>query len=80
MIDTLAVTITLTCLGTAVVVGAQAGIGRFRWARIVPALGLVEVALLVQALLDVLGLLAGSMLVLTVLVVRLQTTWRSVPG
>lgn len=59
MIDALALTITLLCLGTAAVVGAQTVAGSFAWPRVGPVLILVEVALLVLAVLDLVGLAGG---------------------
>lgn len=59
MIDALAFTITVGCLCAAVVVLGLVAAGRYRWRRIVPALLLVQVAVLGQAVLDVIGLLAG---------------------
>lgn len=59
MIDALALAVTVACIGAAIVVAVQALAGTFRWTRVAPTLVLVEAVLLVQAVLDVVGLARG---------------------
>lgn len=118
MIDALSLALTVTAAVAATVLGVVALSGRFRWARAVPLLVAVQCGVLVQAVLDVVGLVRGhhprepvthvaylvatvlvvpvllaetrrgeprwagvlgavGLLLLAVLVVRWQTTWRS---
>ena len=59
MIDALALSITVLSLLTGLVVLVQAGTGRFRRGRVSPTLTLIQLALVVQAAADVLGLGRG---------------------
>ncbi len=59
MIEPLAAGITIACLVAALVVGVQAVSGAFHFPRIVPTLLVLETALLIQAVIDVVGLLRG---------------------
>ena len=118
MIDALALTITVACLGTATVVLVQVGTGTFRRRRLSAGLAAIQLAVVVQAVLDVVRLARGhrvpepvthvaylvvgmllvplaaaetrrddgrwsgvlvavALLVLAVVVVRMQTTWRA---
>lgn len=118
MIDALAIATVLTCAGSAVWTLVAVTLGRYRWRAAVPALVVIQAALLLQATLDVAGvvggrhlaepathlayvgaslvvlpvaatqvsreketrwggiLLAVALLVLAVIVVRMQATWR----
>ncbi|WP_163509449.1 hypothetical protein [Fodinicola acaciae] len=116
MIDGLALAITLTCAAAGIAVLAAAALDRYRWRAAWPTVAILEAALLLQALLDLVGqlgghrpaepvthlaylvvslaalpvtatqvakndrwsgvLLAVALIVLAVIVVRLQTTWR----
>lgn len=59
MIDALAFTITVGCVGGGVAVLVLALAGRYRWRRIAPTLLAVQVLLVVQAVLDAVGLVGG---------------------
>lgn len=59
MIDALAFAITVGCAGGALGVVVLLAGRRYRWRRIVPTLVALQVSLLVQAVLDVIGLLTG---------------------
>lgn len=116
MIESLAFTTTVVCVAGGFVVLGTGLAGRYRRRRVLPALVVIELALLVQAAADVAGLLGGdhpgepgthlaylvtslvilpaalgtapddgrwaavlialALLVLAVLVIRMQTTWR----
>ncbi|HVX43562.1 MAG TPA: hypothetical protein VHC49_06740 [Mycobacteriales bacterium] len=118
MIDALSLAIAVTCLGGSAAALISGVTQRFRWRTMAPTLVLLEIALVGQAVADVLGLARGhrpgelathlaylstslvilpvaavqsggedgrwpslliavALLTLAVLVVRLQTTWRS---
>lgn len=118
MIESLALTTTVVCVVAAVVVLVRAAGGHHRWAAVAPLLLILQIALLLQAVVDVVGLLRGhhpaetathlaylltslavlpvatgqagrddgrwagvlvgiSLLAVAVVVVRMQTTWRS---
>lgn len=118
MIDALSLAIAVTCLGGSAAALVSGVTQRYRWPVMAPTLLLIEIALLGQAIADVISLLRGhapgelathlaylstslvilpvaamqsggedgrwpgvliavALLILAVLVVRLQTTWRS---
>lgn len=62
MIDGLAFALTVSCVGTGLLVLARGGRGRFRRARVTPTLVALEIGLVVQAGLDVVGLVRGHRL------------------
>jgi hypothetical protein len=59
VIDPLAFSTTLICIGIAAVVAVRLARRRYRWRAIVPALLLVQAMLVVLAILDVVGLAGG---------------------
>ena len=59
MIDALSFTITVATLATAALLTGRLVTGRFVRVRVTPALGLLQAALALQAVLDVIGLLGG---------------------
>lgn len=59
MIDALAFAITVGCVGGGGVVLLLAATGAYRWRRIVPTLLAVQACVVVQAVLDVAGMVGG---------------------
>ena len=59
MTDALALALAVLALGACLVTAAQAGVGGFRWSRTAPTLALLQIGLLVQAALHVVGLVRG---------------------
>jgi hypothetical protein len=62
VIETLAVVITIAALACAVTIGVSGGGGRFRGAVFLPTLALLEIAVLIQALIDLISLARGHRL------------------
>ena len=59
MIDALSLAITATCAIAGLIVLATAALGRYRWSAALPTVVIVELTLLIQAILDAIGLLGG---------------------
>ncbi|HEX3791769.1 MAG TPA: hypothetical protein VHW44_28165 [Pseudonocardiaceae bacterium] len=59
MTDSIALAITLACLGSALIVGVRGLLGRHRWRGVRPMLVLIELALLGQAVADLVGQVRG---------------------
>lgn len=59
MIDALSLAITVTCGAAGLAVFGAALLSRYRWRAALPTVILLETALLIQAILDIAGLLGG---------------------
>ncbi|GAA1659881.1 hypothetical protein GCM10009765_06570 [Fodinicola feengrottensis] len=59
MIDALSLALTVTCALAGIIILGAALLKRYRWRAVLPTVIIVEAALLIQAILDLAGLLGG---------------------